>query len=58
MDLNLVTTGDGRLIEVQGSGEEATFSRAQLDRLIDLGESGIRAITAAQKKALGTGWPF
>ena len=58
VDMNLVTTGDGRLIEVQGSGEEATFSRAQLDRLIDLGESGIRAITAAQKKALGSGWPF
>jgi len=58
VDLNLVMTGDGKFIEVQGSGEEATFSRAQLDRLIELGESGIRAITAAQKKALGSGWPF
>src|SRR5438067_3363780 len=58
VDLNLVTTGDGRLIEVQGSGEEATFSRAQLDRLIDLGEAGIRAITAEQKKALGGSGPF
>lgn len=58
VDLNLVMTGDGKFIEVQGSGEEATFSRAQLERLIDLGESGIRAITAQQKKALGSGWPF
>src|SRR5437763_3720876 len=58
VDLNLVTTGDGRRIEVQGSGEEATFSRAQLDRLSDPGEPGIRAITAAQRQALGTGWPF
>ena len=58
VDLNLVTTGDGKLIEVQGSGEEATFGRKQLDKLIDLGEAGIRAITAAQKKVLAGGWPF
>jgi ribonuclease PH len=58
VDLNLVTTGDGKVIEVQGTGEEATFTRQQLDRLIDLGEAGIRAITAEQRKALGGGWPF
>ncbi len=58
VDLNLVMTGSGRLIEVQGTGEEATFSRAQLDTLLDLGEAGIRSITAAQKQSLGTGWPF
>ena len=58
VDLNLVMTGSGEFIEVQGSGEEATFSRRQLDRLIDLGEAGIKSITAAQKKALGSGWPF
>jgi ribonuclease PH len=58
VDLNLVTTGGGKVIEVQGTGEEATFTRQQLDRLIDLGESGIRAITAEQRKALGQGWPF
>lgn len=57
VDLNLVMTGAGQFIEVQGSGEEATYTRKQLDRLIDLGEAGIRAITAEQKKSLGSGWP-
>src|SRR5215831_10279915 len=58
VDLNLVMTGDGAFIEVQGSGEEATFTRKQLDRLIDLGEAGIQRITAEQKKTLGSSWPF
>lgn len=58
VDLNLVMTGRGKIIEVQGSGEEATFSRKQLDKLIDLGEAGIEAITAEQKKSLGTVWPY
>ncbi len=58
VDLNLVMTGDGRFIEVQGTGEEATFSRNQLDNLLRLGEHGIERITAAQKKALGSAWPF
>jgi ribonuclease PH len=58
VDMNLVMTGSGKFVEVQGSGEEATFNRAQLDRLIDLGESGIKTIAAAQKKCLGSGWPF
>ncbi|MCS6864545.1 MAG: ribonuclease PH [Gemmataceae bacterium] len=58
VDLNLVMTGSGRMIEVQGSGEEATFTRQQLDTLIDLGEAGIRFITLKQKEALGEAWPF
>src|ERR1051326_2687378 len=58
VDFNLVMTGDGRYIEVQGSGEEATFSRAQLDRLLQLGEKGVRQITTLQKKALGANWPY
>jgi ribonuclease PH len=57
VDMNLVMTGAGEFIEVQGSGEEATFSRKQLDRLMELGEHGIRAITAEQKKALGAARP-
>jgi ribonuclease PH len=58
VDANLVMTGSGKFIEVQGSGEEATFTRKQLDALLELGEVGIRQITAAQKKALGSAWPF
>jgi len=48
-----VMTGTGQLIEVQGTGEEATFSRAQLGKLLDLGERGIARITTVQKQVLG-----
>jgi ribonuclease PH len=58
VDLNLVMTGAGQFIEVQGSGEEATFSRSQLDRLLKLGKLGIDAITAKQRDALGASWPL
>jgi ribonuclease PH len=53
VDLNLVMTGTGQFVEVQGSGEEATFTRGQLDQLLDLGRQGIAAIIAAQQAALG-----
>jgi ribonuclease PH len=56
VDLNLVMTGDGHFIEVQGSGEEATFSRSQLDRLLKIGKLGVDAITACQRKVLGNHW--
>jgi ribonuclease PH len=57
VDMNLVMTGSGKLIEVQGTGEEATFSRKQLNQLLDLGEAGVAAITAAQRQSLGKAWP-
>ncbi|MGH7227558.1 MAG: ribonuclease PH, partial [Gemmataceae bacterium] len=47
VDLNLIMTGAGEVIEVQAGGEEATFSRKQLDQLLDLGKRGIDAITLA-----------
>jgi ribonuclease PH len=53
VDLNLVMTGAGDMIEVQAGGEEATFRRDQLDRLLTLGKLGIDAITRAQRDALG-----
>jgi ribonuclease PH len=58
VDMNLVTTGSGRFIEVQGTGENATFDRRQLDRLLELGMNGISAITKAQRDALGPQWPL
>jgi len=58
VDLNLVMTGRGALIEVQAGGEEATFQREQLERLLNLGKQGIDAITAAQRAALGANWPL
>jgi ribonuclease PH len=58
VDLNLVMTGAGEFIEVQGSGEEATFKREELDRLLKLGKVGIDAITERQRRSLGTNWPM
>jgi ribonuclease PH len=58
VDMNLVMTGAGRFIEVQGAGEEETFSEAQLQQMLSLGKAGIRHITAAQRKALGANWPL
>src|SRR5262249_32248468 len=58
VDLNLVMTGAGELIEGPAGAEEATFSRAQLDRLLNLGKLGIEAITRKQRQALGTNWPL
>jgi ribonuclease PH len=58
VDLNLVMTGGGALIEVQAGGEEATFSREQLDDLLRVGAQGVAAITQAQRQALGERWPL
>jgi ribonuclease PH len=58
VDFNIVMTGGGQFVEVQGAGEESTFSRGQLDRLISLGEAGIRQVTAAQQSALGDRWAW
>jgi ribonuclease PH len=52
-DANFVMTDALGLIEVQGSAEGATFSRGQLETLIDLAEKGVGALVAAQKAALG-----
>ncbi|MEO6710867.1 MAG: ribonuclease PH [Planctomycetota bacterium] len=51
-DMNLVMTGDGRFIEVQGSAEGAPFSRAELEAMLGLGEAGIRRVFELQKQAL------
>lgn len=51
-DMNLVMTGDGRFVEVQGAAEGAPFDRSELDRLLDLGEAGIRRIFELQEAAL------
>jgi ribonuclease PH len=48
-DMNVVMTGDGRLIEVQVTAEKAPFSRARLDELVDLAAGGIATITRAQR---------
>ncbi len=52
-DLNLVMTGKGGVVEVQGTAEGGPFSRRQLDELLALGNKGIRELIRAQKRALG-----
>ncbi|MEL7025835.1 MAG: ribonuclease PH [Pseudomonadota bacterium] len=52
VDGNFVMTGSGRLVEVQMSAEGATFSREQLDALMDLATAGTQKLVAAQKEAV------
>ncbi len=53
VDANVVMSSEGRFVEVQGTGENGTFARAELDALLDLAAEGIRALDAAQRAALG-----
>jgi len=52
VDMNLVMTGSGRIVEVQGTAEGEPFSRSALDTLIALGEKGIKALVKKQKEML------
>ena len=52
VDLNLVMTGKGQFIEIQGTGEEATFTRTELDQMLKLGAAGIKELIGIQKTAL------
>ena len=53
VDLNLVGTGAGDIVEVQGTGERACFDRAQLDALLDLGQAGIARLVDLQAQVTG-----
>ena len=53
-DMNIVMTGNGGFVELQGTAEGAPFTREQMDALISLGQRGIRKLIAAQKAALKT----
>ena len=53
VDMNVVMSESGRLIEIQGTAERSTFSRDQLGELLDLATSGIRSLCAAQRAAVG-----
>jgi ribonuclease PH len=52
VDMNVVATGAGRLIEVQGTAERQTFTRAELDALLDLALGGIQQLMDGQRRAL------
>jgi ribonuclease PH len=55
VDMNLVMNSGGEFIELQGSGEEATFTESQLADLLALGKAGIRDLLAAQLNAVAQG---
>lgn len=50
VDMNLVGTADGRIIELQGTGERTPFDRDQLDALLGLGQAGVEQLVALQRK--------
>ena len=52
VDMNVVCTGDGRFIELQGTAEREPFSRAQMDELVALGVQGIEQLIALQKRVI------
>jgi len=53
VDMNVVKTGDGRFIEVQGTAEGPPFERRALDTLLELADSGIRELVAVQREIIG-----
>ncbi|RIK75280.1 MAG: ribonuclease PH [Planctomycetota bacterium] len=58
VDMNVVMTGRGEFVEVQGTGEEATFSHKQLNEMLALAAKGIGLLAAAQRKTLRRAFPF
>lgn len=58
VDMNLVMTGHGAFIEVQGTGENAPFSADQLALLLALGQKGVAELTGIQREVLGLEWPI
>jgi ribonuclease PH len=58
VDLNVVRLGSGGFVEVQGTGEGGTFSRAQLQELLDLAEAAVDRLREIQQRAMGQEWPF
>ena len=52
VDMNVVMSSESRFVEVQGTGEQGTFTRQQLDALLGLAEAGVRALDQAQRRVL------
>jgi ribonuclease PH len=52
VDMNIIMTGEGRFVELQGTGEEATFTREELNEMLSLGELGIKKLIEKQKEVL------
>lgn len=58
VDMNVVMTGAGEFVEVQGTAEEKPFNRRLLDEQLSLAEAGIARLTQIQRETLGSEWPF
>lgn len=58
VDMNVVMTGRGQFVEVQGTGEEATFSQRQLNEMLALASEGLKSLESTQRKALRQAFPF
>ncbi|MBY0586495.1 ribonuclease PH [bacterium] len=58
VDFNVVMTGSGRFVEVQGTAETKPFSREELDTIIASASAGIASLTQIQKDSLGSRWPW
>ncbi len=58
VDLNVVMNGQGQFVEIQGTAEQKTFSREQLDQQLTLAEKGIVELTSIQREILGNKWPL
>lgn len=58
VDMNVVMTGGGRFVELQGTGEEATFDDEDLAAMIKLAKVGIKELSRLQRESLGKNWPL
>ena len=58
VDMNVVMTGKGQFVEIQGTGEESTFSETELAALLKLAKKSVKELVALQQKAIGKKWPF
>jgi len=52
VDMNVVMTGNGKFVEIQGTGEEAVFTKKEMDELTRMAQRGIKELTRIQKKTL------
>lgn len=57
VDMNIIMTGSGKFIEVQGTAEGAPFSEEALQQLLNVGKSGTQKLTQIQRETLGAAWP-
>jgi ribonuclease PH len=58
VDMNLVMTGGGKYVEVQGTGEQATFDEPQLAEMLRLGRKALQSLTILQRSQLESAWPW